>query len=94
MQAAASIDTNIPAGTMPASVMTGAPVVAPVLSTGDWLITLIVLSIPLINIPVLLYWAVSSSENPNRKNFCKASLALMVLAFVLFLILAMAGAGR
>jgi len=57
------------------------------LTVGDWLITLIVLSIPLVGFIFLLYWALSSSSNINRKNFCIAYLvvALIIIGLVLVL---------
>lgn len=73
---------------------------APVMSLGDWIITFIVLAIPLVNIIMLFVWGFSSSTNPNKSNFCKAYLILMLIAIVLFFLFgglafmsAMSGAG-
>ncbi|MCB1571851.1 hypothetical protein [Dokdonella immobilis] len=73
---------------------------APVMSLGDWIITFIVLAIPLVNIVMLFVWAFSSGTNPNKSNFCKAYLILALVAIVLFFIFggmafmsAMSGAG-
>jgi len=65
------------------------------LTVGDWLITLIVLSIPLIGLIFLVYWALSSSSNINRKNFCIAYIviALIITALVIALIFMGALAG-
>ncbi len=49
------------------------------LSVGDWVITLIILSIPLVGFIFLLYWALSSTSNTNRKNFCIAYLVLALI---------------
>jgi hypothetical protein len=57
---------------------------APVMSLGDWLITFIVLAIPLVNIVMLFVWGFSSSANPNKANFCKAYLILALVGIVLF----------
>ena len=61
------------------------------LTIGDWLITFILLSIPVVGLIFLLYWILSSSSNVNRKNFCIAAIifqaALIILTFVLFFIL-------
>jgi len=43
-------------------------------SLGDWIITLLLMSIPLVNFVVLIYWAVSSSTDPIKSNFAKAAL--------------------
>ncbi|MEE8135709.1 MAG: hypothetical protein V3T52_00905 [Thermodesulfobacteriota bacterium] len=55
------------------------------LSVGDWIITIIVLAIPLVGLIFLLYWALSSSSNVNRKNFC---IAYIVIALIMFAIIA------
>ncbi|MHC4580698.1 MAG: hypothetical protein ACYS14_04525 [Planctomycetota bacterium] len=44
------------------------------MSVGEWMITLLVLAIPLVNLIMYLYWALSTSGNVNRKNFCIASI--------------------
>jgi phosphoglycerol transferase MdoB-like AlkP superfamily enzyme len=59
---------------------------APVISLGEWIITLIVLAIPLIGLIMMLVWAFSSSTNPSKQNFCRASLLFAVIAIVLFLL--------
>ena len=53
------------------------------LSIGDWILTLFVLSIPFIGFIFLLYWALSSSSNVNRKNYCIALLVLGAIFFAL-----------
>lgn len=57
---------------------------APVMSLGDWLITFIVLAIPLVNIVMLFVWGFSSTTNPNKSNFCKAYLIIFLAMIVLF----------
>ena len=49
------------------------------LTVGDWVITLIILSIPVVNLIFLLYWALSSNSNVNRKNLCIAYLILLAI---------------
>ena len=44
------------------------------MTVGDWMLTLLVLAIPLVNLVMYLVWALSSSGNVNRKTFCQASL--------------------
>lgn len=55
------------------------------LSVGDWVLTIIVLSIPFIGFIFLLYWALSSSSNVNRKNYCIAVLVLAAIFIALFI---------
>lgn len=61
------------------------------LSIGDWLITFILLSIPIAGFIFLLYWMLSSNSNINRKNFCIAAVifqaALIILTFILLIAL-------
>lgn len=59
---------------------------APVMSLGDWIITFIVLMIPLVNIIMVFVWGFSKTTNPNKANFCKAYLILMLISVVLFLV--------
>jgi hypothetical protein len=53
------------------------------ISLGDWLITLIVVSLPIIGLIMLLVWAFSAGTHPSKKTFCQAALILMVIAIVL-----------
>jgi len=57
------------------------------LSVGDWLITLIVLAVPILNIVLYLYWAFFSNGNKGRVNFCRASLILMLVGLFLVIVL-------
>lgn len=61
------------------------------LTVGDWLITMIILSIPLVGFVFLLYWALSSSSNINRKNFCIAYLVIMLIIVALVVALMFMG---
>lgn len=56
------------------------------LTVGDWVITLIILSIPVVNLIFLLYWALSSNSNVNRKNLCIAYLILMAIFILIALV--------
>ena len=44
------------------------------MTVGDWMVTLLVLALPLVNIIMYLVWAFDNKGNPNRRNFCRASL--------------------
>lgn len=59
------------------------------MSVGNWMLTIFILAIPIVNIIMYFYWALSNSGNVNRKNFCIASLlwALIVIVAVLFFIM-------
>lgn len=58
---------------------------APVMSVKDWLITYLIMIIPIANIVFLFIWAFgSSNENPNKVNWAKASLIWMAIGIVLY----------
>jgi hypothetical protein len=57
---------------------------APVMSMSDWLITLLISSIPLVNIVMLIVWAVSATGNPNKANWAKAMLIFLAIVFALY----------
>ena len=62
--------------------------VAPVMTIGNWIVTLILTAIPVVNLIMLIVWAVSSTENPNRKHWAIASLIFIgVLTAIYILIL-------
>jgi hypothetical protein len=55
-------------------------------SVGDWMITLLILSIPLVNFIVLLFWAFSSGTDPIKANFSKAALLWLLIITVLYVL--------
>lgn len=57
---------------------------AQVMSTGDWIITLLISSLPLIGFIMLFVWAFGSGENPNKANWAKAMLIWTVILVGLF----------
>ena len=59
---------------------------APVVSVKEWLITNLILMIPLVNIVMTIVWAFGPNTNPNKANYFKAALIL----FVIYLVLAVA----
>lgn len=61
---------------------------AEILSMWDYLLMLILLAIPVVNIIVCILWIVGKSGNPNRRNFAKAWLILAVVGTILSGILA------
>jgi small neutral amino acid transporter SnatA (MarC family) len=44
------------------------------MTIGDWMVTLFVLAIPLVNLVMYVVWAAGSSGNVNRRTFCQATL--------------------
>ena len=61
---------------------------APIVSVKEWLITNLIMMIPLVNIVMMLVWAFSSNTNPNKANYFKATLILFAIVMVIYLVLA------
>ncbi|MDA3879828.1 MAG: hypothetical protein PF436_05510 [Prolixibacteraceae bacterium] len=60
-----------------------------VIKTSDWVITLLLLAIPLVNIIMLFVWAFGSGANPNKANFAKAALIWVLIGIVIYAIVAL-----
>lgn len=61
--------------------------VHPSITLGSWIVTILITLIPIVNIIMLFVWAFSSSTNPCKANWAKASLiigAIGILFIVLF----------
>lgn len=58
-----------------------------ILSTKDWLITLIISAVPVVNIIMFFVWAFGDGANPSKANWAKASLLLMAILVVLYILL-------
>lgn len=58
---------------------------ASVVSIGDWVLTILILALPLINIIMLFVWAFGGGTNKTKANFAKANLIWMVITIVLFI---------
>jgi hypothetical protein len=59
---------------------------------GNWMITLLVLAIPLVNIVMLFYWAFTSSTNPSKRSYCQAMLMFALIALGIVAVAAIIGA--
>ncbi len=56
------------------------------LTVGDWIITQIILAIPLVGIIMLFVWGFSSDTHPSKKSFCQAYLIMAGCVIVLALL--------
>lgn len=52
-------------------------------SIGNWILTFILLAIPLVNLIMLIVWAASGSTHPSKKTFAVAYLILIGIIIVL-----------
>lgn len=62
------------------------------LGVGEWMITLLLFLLPVINIIMMAVWAFSSRGNVHRKNFARACL-LWLIILLLSYVVAMTVAG-
>ncbi len=60
-----------------------------VMSVKEWLLTLLILCVPLVNIIMMFVWGFGSSTKPTKANFCKAYLILTAIVIVLYVLLIM-----
>lgn len=63
------------------SVNTGAFMELPV-SVGNWILTFIVMCIPVVNIIMLFVWAFGGSSHKSKSNWARAALLLMLIIFL------------
>lgn len=57
-----------------------------VMSVQDWLITLIIMLIPIINVIMLFVWGFGSGTQASKANWAKASLLVLLIGFVFWMI--------
>ena len=58
------------------------------LSTGAWLGIMILMSIPFLNIVLLIIWACGGCQNRNRINFARGNLLYILIIFLIEVLLA------
>ena len=59
--------------------------VAPVMSVGEWMLTLLILALPLVNIIMLFVWAFGGGTNPTSLIW----IAIVIVLYVCFFSLIM-----
>lgn len=57
-----------------------------VVSLKDWMITILLLAIPVVNLIMLFVWAFGGGTNPSKSNFAKASLIWALIGIVVYVI--------
>ncbi len=55
-------------------------------TVGDWMLTIFIICIPILNFIMLLIWAFGDSTPVSKANFCKAQLIWMLIAVCLSII--------
>ncbi|MBK8600664.1 MAG: hypothetical protein IPN80_09035 [Flavobacterium sp.] len=53
------------------------------MSVKDWLITLLLMAIPVVGIVLLFVYAFGNNENVNKQNWAKAQLIMLAIVFAI-----------
>ena len=62
-------------------------------SLGEWIITYLLMLIPIVNLVLLVIWGFGGNANESKANWAKATLIFIAVSFVLSLIMGSAMAG-
>lgn len=57
-----------------------------VITVGNWLLTLVLLAIPLVNLGALLYWSFAGAVHPSKRTFAQAGLIFAVISVSFYLV--------
>lgn len=59
---------------------------SPVIGLGEWMLTLLILAIPIVGFIMSIVWGFSKNTNRTKSNLCKAILIYYLIMFVLSLL--------
>ena len=62
-------------------------------SMGDWIVTMILSSIPIVGIIMILVWAFGGGAKPSKKNYARAMIIMAIIGIVLGIISSILFAG-
>lgn len=54
-----------------------------IVKTSDWIITMLIMIIPIVNIVMLFVWAFGSGAQASKSNWAKAALIWIVIGMIL-----------
>ena len=57
-------------------------------SVANWIFTFIILAIPLVNLIMLIIWAVGGTSYPSKKTFAQANFVILGIAFCISVVIA------
>jgi len=57
-----------------------------VVTVGEWIITYLILAIPIAGLVMLFVWAFSGNEKPSKENWAKGMLLWMAIVFSLVIL--------
>ena len=49
-------------------------------TVGNWIVTFIILAIPVVNLIMLIIWAVGGTTHPSKKTFAQANFVFLAIA--------------
>ena len=56
------------------------------MSIGDWIITNLIVAIPIVGFVMLFVWGFGSNTQPSKANWAKATLIMIGISIVIFLL--------
>ena len=56
------------------------------MSIGDWIITSLIFAIPIVGFVMLFVWGFGSNTQPSKANWAKATLIMIGISIVIFLL--------
>ncbi|QAA35175.1 hypothetical protein [Clostridium manihotivorum] len=64
------------------------------MTLGNWVVTMILLAIPVVNLVLLFVWGFGTNVNKSKKTYCQANLIFIAIVFVLAIVASLALAGQ
>jgi len=65
----------------------------PPVSVGAWIVAMLLMLIPIVNIVLIFVWAFGGNTNPSKSNYFKAILIVIAISIALGIIFSIAFAG-
>lgn len=59
-----------------------------VVSVGEWMLTLLISAIPVVNLVMLFVWAFGANTKPSKANWAKASLIWIGIIIAVYIVFA------
>ena len=56
------------------------------MTVGNWLLTFILLAIPLVNVVMLLVWALGETTHPSKKTFALANFVILGITISIWIL--------
>ncbi|ODP28972.1 hypothetical protein PTI45_01481 [Paenibacillus nuruki] len=60
---------------------------ASIISVKEWMLTLLLLAIPIVNLVMLFVWAFGGGTHPTKANYAKAGLLWAAIVIVIYLVI-------